>query len=92
MPIFRHWSVGVLPDWEVKAELKLYSSANTTIDMNYVKMTDVEWRGELRCYDKTYDRICTSYDINLTPLQLFELVNFFNVTRCCGASSQPIRT
>jgi len=64
-------------EWAMKRELKLSEMAKLQINSTEVEREDVVWCGQIREYNKEYDRITVR---TKKPMTRFEELNFFNVT------------
>lgn len=74
---FKEWSVATKTEWTVMRELNLSLLAKLQLDAKDVKYSDAVWCGELRAYNKEYDRVGVQTCKNLKK---FENLDFYNVT------------
>jgi len=85
VPSFKEWSVQTKTEWAVKREIQLVELGKLQVDAKQVTNTDVMWCGELRQYNKEFDRLTVAKE---KPMKRFEELNFFNVT----TSDDPVLT
>mmetsp|Transcript_48955 Transcript_48955/g.122664 ORF Transcript_48955/g.122664 Transcript_48955/m.122664 type:complete len:576 (-) Transcript_48955:1732-3459(-) len=73
--MFREWSVQTKPEWQVVQEIPLAQLPKQNLDASKVKVTDLKWCGDLRHYDRSYDRITEKTKRNLTRYTQLQFYN-----------------
>lgn len=76
-PSNREWSVQTQPDWALKFEIELKNLCNIQIDARAVEAEDILWCGELRQYNKDFDKIEPKTERNI---RRYEDMDFFDPT------------
>lgn len=76
-PSYKEWSVQTKAEWPMKREIQLGELPKLQCDAREVKTEDLFWCGELRNYNKDYDRLSVARE---QTVRRFEELNFFNVT------------
>jgi len=76
-PSFKEWSVQTKTEWPMKREILLGELSKLVVDAREVKSEDLAWCGEIRSYDRGYDKLTSRTE---KTIKRFEDLNFFNVT------------
>lgn len=76
-PSFKDWSVQTKTEWPMKREIQLGELSKLVVDAREVQSEDIAWCGEIRSYNKTFDRLTAQKE---QRIKRFEDLNFFNVT------------
>jgi translation initiation factor 3 subunit D len=74
-PSSREWSVMTQSEWEMKREVPLTELGKLQIDAKLVTAEDIVWCGELREYNKDFDKITVRTE---KTLKRYEELDFFN--------------
>ena len=74
----REWSIPLKSEWEMLREIPLIQLSKLTVDLDQIKAEDLVWCGELRDFDKTFDRVIAK--TGGKDLKKADGTSFYNVT------------